>query len=81
MATALFFHAHPDDECILTGGTMAQLAADGHRVVHRSQQSHDQEPDRRAALRRLCVDGRCGRSFALPGEHAMKCAIIAIAVL
>ncbi len=33
MATALFFHAHPDDECILTGGTMAQLAADGHRVV------------------------------------------------
>ncbi len=33
MATAVFFHAHPDDECILTGGTMAQLAADGHRVV------------------------------------------------
>jgi LmbE family N-acetylglucosaminyl deacetylase len=33
MATVLFFHAHPDDECILTGGTMAQLAADGHRVV------------------------------------------------
>ena len=32
-ATALFFHAHPDDECILTGGTMAKLAADGHRVV------------------------------------------------
>jgi LmbE family N-acetylglucosaminyl deacetylase len=33
MATAVFFHAHPDDECILTGGTMAKLAADGHRVV------------------------------------------------
>jgi LmbE family N-acetylglucosaminyl deacetylase len=33
MATAVFFHAHPDDECILTGGTMAQLAAAGHRVV------------------------------------------------
>jgi len=33
MATAVFFHAHPDDECILTGGTMAQLAANGHRVV------------------------------------------------
>jgi LmbE family N-acetylglucosaminyl deacetylase len=33
MATAVFFHAHPDDECILTGGTMAQLAATGHRVV------------------------------------------------
>ena len=31
--TAVFFHAHPDDESIATGGTMARLAADGHRVV------------------------------------------------
>ena len=27
------FHAHPDDETIATGGTMARAAADGHRVV------------------------------------------------
>ena len=33
MATAVFFHAHPDDETIATGGTMARLAARGHRVV------------------------------------------------
>ncbi len=33
MATAVFFHAHPDDECALTGGAMAQLAGRGHRVV------------------------------------------------
>jgi LmbE family N-acetylglucosaminyl deacetylase len=33
VATAVFLHAHPDDECILTGGTMAALAAAGHRVV------------------------------------------------
>ena len=33
MATIVFFHAHPDDESIATGGTMAKLAADGHRVV------------------------------------------------
>jgi LmbE family N-acetylglucosaminyl deacetylase len=33
MATIVFFHAHPDDECMLTGGTMAKLAANGHRVV------------------------------------------------
>ena len=33
MATALFFHAHPDDEAIQTGGTMAKLADAGHRVV------------------------------------------------
>jgi LmbE family N-acetylglucosaminyl deacetylase len=33
MATVTFFHAHPDDEAIATGGTMASLAAGGHRVV------------------------------------------------
>lgn len=33
MATAVFFHAHPDDEAIATGGTMATLADAGHRVV------------------------------------------------
>ena len=33
MATVAFFHAHPDDESIATGGTMARLAAEGHRVV------------------------------------------------
>jgi LmbE family N-acetylglucosaminyl deacetylase len=33
MATVLFFHAHPDDEAIATGGTMAALSDAGHRVV------------------------------------------------
>ena len=33
MATVVFLHAHPDDECLGTGGTMARLAAEGHRVV------------------------------------------------
>ncbi|GAA1575831.1 PIG-L family deacetylase [Actinomadura kijaniata] len=31
--TCVFFHAHPDDEALLTAGTMALLAAEGHRVV------------------------------------------------
>jgi len=31
--TLLTFHAHPDDEALLTGGTMARAAAAGHRVV------------------------------------------------
>ena len=31
--TLVFFHAHPDDESLLTGGTMAKAADDGHRVV------------------------------------------------
>ncbi|GLW16848.1 GlcNAc-PI de-N-acetylase [Streptomyces sp. NBRC 13847] len=29
----MFFHAHPDDEALLTAGTMAALARRGHRVV------------------------------------------------
>ena len=31
--TVVFLHAHPDDEALLTSGTMAKLAAQGHRVV------------------------------------------------
>ena len=33
MATLVCFHAHPDDEALQTGGTIARAAADGHRVV------------------------------------------------
>jgi LmbE family N-acetylglucosaminyl deacetylase len=33
MATIVGFHAHPDDEVLLTGGTIARLAAEGHRVI------------------------------------------------
>jgi LmbE family N-acetylglucosaminyl deacetylase len=33
MATLVCFHAHPDDESIATGGTMAKAADEGHRVV------------------------------------------------
>jgi LmbE family N-acetylglucosaminyl deacetylase len=31
--TVVSFHAHPDDETWLTGGTLAKAAAEGHRVV------------------------------------------------
>ncbi len=33
MSTLVCFHAHPDDECIGTGGILAQAAAAGHRTV------------------------------------------------
>ena len=33
MATLVLFHAHPDDESIGTGGTIAKAVKDGHRVV------------------------------------------------
>jgi LmbE family N-acetylglucosaminyl deacetylase len=33
MGTLVCFHAHPDDEAIATGGTMARAVDEGHRVV------------------------------------------------
>ncbi len=33
MGTLLLVHAHPDDECIATGGVMLRAHRDGHRVV------------------------------------------------
>lgn len=33
MGTLVCFHAHPDDEAISTGGSMARAAAEGRRVV------------------------------------------------
>lgn len=33
VTTLVFVHAHPDDEALLTSGTMARAAAEGHRVV------------------------------------------------
>lgn len=33
MGTLVAFHAHPDDESMTTGGTLARASAEGHRVV------------------------------------------------
>jgi len=47
MATLVSFHAHPDDESIATGGSMAMAADAGHRVVlvvaTRGEQGEPQE--------------------------------------
>lgn len=47
MATVVFFHAHPDDECMATAGTMTQLADQGHRVVlvTATDGAHGEVPD------------------------------------
>ncbi len=33
MPSIVFFHAHPDDEAIATGGTIAKMVAEGHQVT------------------------------------------------
>jgi LmbE family N-acetylglucosaminyl deacetylase len=47
MATLVCFHAHPDDESISTGGTIARAADEGHRVVLvvATDGSHGEVPD------------------------------------
>src|SRR5689334_9434981 len=57
MATILAIHAHPDDIEILAGGTVAILAAGGHRLVAISMTpgdcgSHHHSPEEIAAIRR-----------------------------
>jgi LmbE family N-acetylglucosaminyl deacetylase len=47
MATLVCFHAHPDDETISTGGSIARAAAEGHRVVLviATNGEHGESPD------------------------------------
>ncbi|MSZ07662.1 MAG: GlcNAc-PI de-N-acetylase, partial [Actinobacteria bacterium] len=33
MSTLVAFHAHPDDESLAMGGTLARASKEGHRVV------------------------------------------------
>jgi LmbE family N-acetylglucosaminyl deacetylase len=47
MGTLVCFHAHPDDEALTTGGTMARATAQGHRVVlvTATRGEHGEVPD------------------------------------
>jgi LmbE family N-acetylglucosaminyl deacetylase len=47
MGTLVCFHAHPDDEAISTGGSIARAAAEGHRVVLvvATNGEHGEQPD------------------------------------
>jgi LmbE family N-acetylglucosaminyl deacetylase len=55
--TVVSFHAHPDDEALLTGGTLAKVAAAGHRVVLVTATSGGAG----LAASRLRADGELGR--------------------
>jgi LmbE family N-acetylglucosaminyl deacetylase len=67
MATVVAFHAHPDDEVILTGGTLARAAAAGHRVVlvtATDGRVHNEDFDRLGELR---------SSASILGVHRVEC--------
>ncbi len=51
MGTLVCLHAHPDDEAIATGGSMARAHAEGHRVVLivATDGAHGERPDDLAA--------------------------------
>lgn len=68
MATVVAFHAHPDDEVVLTGGTLARTAAAGHRVVivtATDGRVHDEDDSDRLAELRL--------SASILGVHRVEC--------
>lgn len=60
MATVVALHAHPDDEVLLTGGTLACAASEGHRVVvvtatdGNTGEGSSEEPLRMRELRASC---------------------------
>lgn len=76
MATVVFFHAHPDDECITTGGTIAKLAAAGHRtvLVVATGGEHGEVPDNLAPGESLAARRRAEteRSAAVLGVGVVR---------
>ena len=68
--TLVALHAHPDDESLLTGGTLARAAAEGHRVVLVTATLGEAggPGDRRAELHRAAERLGCAR-VALLGFH------------
>jgi LmbE family N-acetylglucosaminyl deacetylase len=68
MATVVAFHAHPDDEVILTGGTLARASAAGHRVIVVT--ATDGRIDDEDGMHRL---GELRSSAAILGVHRVEC--------
>lgn len=52
-ACVVFFHAHPDDEAIFTGGTLLRLAEHGHRTVVVFATNGDADPTGALAATRM----------------------------
>lgn len=73
MGTLVALHAHPDDEAISTGGTMARASDEGHRVVLvvATNGAHGEVPDDLADGETLVARRRAetDRSAAALGVH------------
>jgi len=70
--TVVFFHAHPDDEAIFTGGTMALLARRGWRIVlvvatqgEKGETSPLVGPDVPLAVRRVAETARAAEGLGV----------------
>lgn len=65
MSTLVCFHAHPDDESIATGGSIARAAAEGHKVfiVMATDGRHGEVPADLGEGETL-VDRRCRETLA-----------------
>jgi LmbE family N-acetylglucosaminyl deacetylase len=77
MSTLVAFHAHPDDECITTGGTLAKAVDDGHRVVvvYATRGEVGEAPDGLLSPGETLVDRRLdevARSTAALGVHRVE---------
>jgi LmbE family N-acetylglucosaminyl deacetylase len=76
MGTLVCFHAHPDDESMSTGGSLARASAEGHRVVLviATDGSHGEVPDDLADGESLVHRRRAetARSAAALGVHRVE---------
>lgn len=77
MATLVAFHAHPDDECLTTGGSLARAVDDGHRVVivYATRGELGQVPDGLLAPGETLVERRLAEvaaSTAALGVHRIE---------
>jgi LmbE family N-acetylglucosaminyl deacetylase len=75
--TLVAFHAHPDDECITTGGTLARAVDDGHRVVlvYATRGEVGEAPEGLLAPGETLVERRLAevaRSAAALGAHRVE---------
>jgi LmbE family N-acetylglucosaminyl deacetylase len=74
VGTVVFFHAHPDDEVLFTGGTMARAGAEGNRVVLVTATRGEQGVDRAGVVVAggslgSCREGELREAAARLGVH------------